>query len=230
MIPTLPPQPSCEPSWAAQAPGLSPCRVMPGAGSEEVKLPTPAGCSILGWALSILFWFGGIKALAAAKPLPKIAQPPMVIIELWAPVVSGDFPGGPGSGITAASRLRDPGVPRGPRGPLQLCHPPWASPSLSFASSPRQERAAPVSPPALQLIPSAFNALCKAQAAVSRPRWALGYRSGAVAAPGCALWPDREHPAHPGSALPPPPSSALLLEGQGEPGLSSWSPRAPNPR
>lgn len=217
----------------------------PGAGSEEVKLPTPAGCSILGWALSILFWFGGIKALAAAKPLPKITQPPMVIIELWAPVASRDFPAGPGPGTAAAAGPGDPGVPRGPWGPLQLCHPPWASPSLPFASPPSQERAAPLSPPAPQLIPSAFNALCKAQVAAPRPRCALGYRSEAVAS-GWLLQavpagqaentqlspavPGRERPALPGGARPPPRGSALLLEGQGEPGLSSWSPRAPNPR
>lgn len=134
----------------------------PSAGTEEVKLPTPAGCSILGWDLSILFCFGGIKALAAAKPLPKITLPPMVIIELWAPVASGDFPAGLGPGIAATARLRDPRVPQEPWEPLQLCHPPWVSPSFPFASSPSQECAAPVSPPAPKLIPSAFNALCKA--------------------------------------------------------------------
>lgn len=201
VTPDLPLDIPLSPRGQPKPPALSRCWVMPGAGSEEVKLPTPAGCSILGWALSILFWFGGIKALAAAKPLPKITQPPMVIIELWAPVASGDFPGGPGPGIAAATGLRDPRMPRGPWGPLQLCHPPRASPSLPFASSPRQERAAPVSPPAPQLILSAFNALCKAQVAAPWPHWAPGYRSEPLARGGCAHWPGRERPAHPGSAL-----------------------------
>lgn len=42
-----------------------------GVGRQGVNGPTPAGCSILGWALSILFWFGGIKALAAHSLFPK---------------------------------------------------------------------------------------------------------------------------------------------------------------
>lgn len=42
-----------------------------GAGRQGVNGPAPAGCSILGWALSILFWFGGIKALAAHSLFPK---------------------------------------------------------------------------------------------------------------------------------------------------------------
>lgn len=60
----FPPNPPANPPGQPKPPGPVSVRVMPGAaegagspgaGSEEVKLPTPAGCSILGWALSILF-------------------------------------------------------------------------------------------------------------------------------------------------------------------------------
>lgn len=120
------PIPSFGASGAAQTP--SPSRSRRGEpadaepGSEGVKTPRARRMQILGWALSILFWFGGIKALEAAKPFPKITQPPMVIIELRAPVASGAFPAGPGPGAAAAAGPRDPGVPRGPWGPVQVCH------------------------------------------------------------------------------------------------------------
>lgn len=187
VTPNLPPHPPLSPQGS---PSPRQCWAMPGGQGEpaarRLSSPRPpAGCSILGWALSILFWFGGIKALAAAKPLPKITQPPVVIIELRAPVASGDFPAGPGPSVAAAAGPRDPGVPRGPWGPLQLCHPPWASPPLPLAPSPRQEHAAPVSPPALQLILSAFNAPCQAQVAAPWPRWALATGAKPWRAGGC---------------------------------------------
>lgn len=150
---------------------------------------------------------------------------------------------GPGSERRLPSRAgtwdrccRRAGGPRCASGTLGTS--PAVPPSLGvtiapLCVTPQPGTGSSLSPPSPQLIPSAFNALCKAQVAAPRPRWALGYRSEAVAS-GWLLQavpagqaentqlspavPGRERPAHPGGARPPPRAQRCSLKGRESPG------------
>lgn len=145
---------------AGRGGGIQAAHGVQAARRQGVNLPLPpARCSVLGWALSILFWFGGIKALAASSAASQNNSASYGNYRALVPGSRSRWLLGPAvlcRGLITLLPARGEGD-RGASGTSGTSRAAPASLSVTvapLASSPSQEKYSPLHPPRLRLLPS----------------------------------------------------------------------------